>query len=147
MTSAIAIGASLFAGGALLGLGLTRLVAHLPRAVAASRSGSGIVPSLIPAAAALRLALAGIALVVLGLGWLAEVSWLGNLALVFGLEELYETTMVVGCLRWAERQGAQAAVASAPRFAALSRVPSGAASASALPAAWTAGAWRTARWV
>lgn len=139
MTSTMAIGACLLAGGALLGLGVTRLVTHLPRAVAASRSGQRVVPSLVPAAAALRLGLAGVALVVLGFGWLAEVSWLGNFAIVFGLEELYETTAVVGLLRWAERHPAAAA-------APLSATPARACEARALPGAWPS-PWRTARWV
>lgn len=135
----ITIGSCLLVGGVLLGLGLARLVTHLPRAAAASRSGQRIVPSLIPAASALRLGLAGVALVVLGLGWLAEVSWLRNFAIVFGLEELYETTAVVGLLRWAERQPS-----AAPAL--LSAMPARAFAARALPGAWPS-PWRTARWV
>lgn len=141
MTSPIAIVVLLLAGGALLGLGITRLATHLPRAVAASRAGHRVVASLVPAAAALRLGLAGVALVVLGFGWLAEVSWLGNFAIVFGLEELYETTAVVGLLRWAERHPA-----AAPATAPLSASPVPASAARALPGPWPA-AWRTARWV
>lgn len=139
VTSAIVL--SLCAGGALAGLGVTRLVQHLPRALAASRAGQRVVASVVPAAEALRLGLAGVALIVLGFGWLADVSWLGNFAIVFGLEELYETTAVVGLLRWAERHPA-----AAPSTAPLSATPARACEVRALAGAWPP-PWRTARWV
>ncbi len=93
----------LIVGGALFGLGLTRLVVAFPRFVAANRDGRGALASGVPLAAALRLALAGLALVALGLGWLFEAPAIVTLAWVFGLEELYETSAVLGLLRWGER--------------------------------------------
>lgn len=95
----------LIVGAVLLGLGLTRLVIGFPRFVAASRDGRGALASGVPLAKALRLALAGLALIALGLGWLFEAPAIVTLAWVFGLEELYETSAVLGLLRWGEGRG------------------------------------------
>lgn len=50
---------------------------------------------------ALRAALLGACAAALGLGWLHDSASLTGLALVIGLEELYETTMVLGVLELA----------------------------------------------
>lgn len=43
---------------------------------------------------ALRLLLAGTALVALGAGWAWQIGWLAILALIFGAEEAFETTFL-----------------------------------------------------
>ena len=89
----------------LLALGTHRIVAEFPSAVAAHREGRGLIARLVPMARGLRLVLVGVSLIGLGAGLALERSWLVTLSLVVGLEELYETTAVLGILRWAERRG------------------------------------------
>jgi hypothetical protein len=140
---------ALGAGAVLFALGLTRLVTGLLRAVAVSRSGAGIVPSLIGPAAALRLGLAGIALIVLGFAWLSQTSWLVTFAAVFGLEELYETSAVLGLLRWAERHGgpfsAAAPIGGSPRLTKAAAVGSVPCAGAPWVASWEG--WRTRAWL
>ncbi len=90
-------------GAAVLGVGLARLWIRLPACFQASRTGRDAVLTLIPAASALRAVLGGLALVFLGFGRLYGLSWMVAFAMVFGLEELYETSAVLGILRWSRR--------------------------------------------
>jgi len=52
----------------------------------------------------LRLLLSGLALVGLGFGVMYEVRWLVLASIAFGLEELYEVSMALGVVRYAEEQ-------------------------------------------
>jgi hypothetical protein len=72
-----------------------------------------------------RFFVVGLGLVGVALGWLHDLDWLITLSIVFGLEELYEGTAIVGALRRAERSELRAA-AGATRGAPdrhLSRLP------------------------
>jgi hypothetical protein len=60
-------------------------------------------------ASALRAMLLGVALVTLGLAWIFQIAWVWWLALVFGAEETWETSMVVFGLRQDERFKAERA--------------------------------------
>jgi hypothetical protein len=59
-------------------------------------------------AASLRMVLLGVSLVGLALAWNFQVVWLFWLAVIFGAEETWETSMVVSGLRFGERLKAKA---------------------------------------
>jgi hypothetical protein len=58
-------------------------------------------------ASGLRLMLLGISLVAFGLAWIVQIAWLWWLALIFGAEETWETSMIVSGLRQSDRFRAQ----------------------------------------
>ncbi len=134
----VAMLAALTAGAILAGIGSTRLVVGFPTFVAASRAGHDTLARAIPLVAALRFALAGLALIGLGMGGIFAAPWIVTLALVFGLEELYETTAVLGILRWAQRRGW-------PRPAAFTSVSYPVMGADFVPPGWWAGAVGSSR--
>ena len=62
---------------------------------------------LMHAVRALRFVLVGLGALGMGLGWVLDAPVLVGLALVFGLEELYETVMIDAVLRYEERRRAE----------------------------------------
>jgi hypothetical protein len=54
-------------------------------------------------ASGLRLMLLGVSLVAFGLAWIFQVVWLWWLALIFGAEETWETSMIVSGLKQSDR--------------------------------------------
>ena len=75
--------------------------------------GNGLkTPDLIHIIRGLRAALVGLSIVGWATGAMYGVYWLEVAALVIGLEELYETTMVLGFLRDKSRREASAAAAA-----------------------------------
>ncbi len=50
-------------------------------------------------ASGLRMLLLGVSLVVFGLAWIFQIVWLWWLALIFGVEETWETSMIVSGLK------------------------------------------------
>ena len=65
----------------------------------------------------LRAVLVGGCAALVGAGLLLDAGALVGLALVIGLEELYETTMVLGLLRWGLRVETEAEAEGAPAAA------------------------------
>jgi hypothetical protein len=57
----------------------------------------------------MRVMLAGIAVALIGAAWLWQQVWLLALGLAFGLEELWETSVVIFALRRGKRLEAEAA--------------------------------------
>jgi len=86
------------------GLALWRTGVHLHRLFTMDRDAdhTGVV-QVRHLALALRAALLGGSLAALLSGWIVDSDTLVGLALVIGLEELYETTMVLGLLEMAAR--------------------------------------------
>jgi len=88
-------------GGALLVgvLSTWRTVVHFRRATATSdETHEGGLARVRHLTLALRAGLLGLSAVALVSGWLTDSDTLVGLALVIGLEELYETTIVLGIL-------------------------------------------------
>lgn len=85
-------------GALLLTLGLRRGVDGFGRA-AVDRSG------VVDFVRGLRLMLLGLALIGLGAAWQWQLLWLFVLALVFGAEEMLETSTVIRVLRRPLRRG------------------------------------------
>jgi hypothetical protein len=63
----------------------------------------------------LRLMLLGVSLVTFGFAWIFQVVWLWWLALIFGAEETWETSLIVSGLRQSDRFHAQHALARSAR--------------------------------
>jgi len=61
----------------------------------------------------LRLMLLGVSLVAFGFAWIFQIVWLWWLALIFGAEETWETSMIVSGLRQSDRFHAEHARARA----------------------------------
>jgi hypothetical protein len=83
-------------------LAMWRTVVHAGRLARATGDDTGV-EQVRHLALALRAALLGGSLVALLSGWVTDSDLLVGLALVVGLEELYETTMVLGLLELARR--------------------------------------------
>jgi hypothetical protein len=79
---------------------LARSVVHVRRFL---RAGAMDMARPLALASGLRLFLLGISLVAFGLAWIFQVVWLWWLALVFGAEETWETSMVVSGLKQSRR--------------------------------------------
>ena len=94
---------------------LARSIAHELRF---RRAGTMDMAKPLALASALRTMLLGVSLVTFGLAWIFQIVWLWWLALIFGAEETWETSMIVSGLKQSERFKTEYARSRGARFAA-----------------------------